>query len=480
MEQKTVSFGFSKIKKNKSLGISKISEGEVEKNEEAEFVTEVDENFAKSTKPKAKEFVIPLIKENKWRVNASGNQIEDSAVQELVEDARKFQEAEQGKGQTDMGLNIPLLMQNKIPEGFETDDKLDVGLRPDEPEENDYEEIPIDQFGLAMLRGMGWQEGQGIGKNNKAVAPVNAVLRPKGLGLGADRSQAAQLNDSKKGSGKNDNEEALVLKKGAYCVLLKGANKDMYGIIEGLDEDNARVMVKLTLGGNMVTQSQYAIRLVDSHDYKKYSKYLNKVKADKYKEEEERKKEKDRKRERHHKSKRDKHRDEDSDHDSKHYEEDNRQPSSDSRKRKHDRLDDYADKPKISQNGNSRSEPLWIKPQIRVRIISKDYKKGRYYNTKVNVIDVLSLDNCVCQTDDGKVLEEISQSELETVIPKQENAHVLIVSGKQKGQLARIMKKDKSRYIATLQLLRDRDEVINIDFDKICEYSGNIDEEYDY
>ncbi|VDI25344.1 Hypothetical predicted protein [Mytilus galloprovincialis] len=145
-------------------------------------------------------------------------------------DARKFQEAEQGR-QTDMGLNIPLLMQNKIPEGFETDDKLDVGLRPDEPEENDYEEIPIDQFGLAMLRGMGWQEGQGIGKNNKAVAPVNAVLRPKGLGLGADRSQAAQLNDSKKGSGKNDNEEALVLKKGAYCVLLKGANKDMYGIV---------------------------------------------------------------------------------------------------------------------------------------------------------------------------------------------------------------------------------------------------------
>lgn len=60
---------------------------------------------------------------------------------------------------------------------------------------------------------------------------MNAVLRPKGLGLGADRSQAAQLNDSKKGSGKNDNEEALVLKKGAYCVLLKGANKDMYGIV---------------------------------------------------------------------------------------------------------------------------------------------------------------------------------------------------------------------------------------------------------
>lgn len=29
-------------------------------------------------------------------------------------------------------LHIPLLMQNKVPEGFETDDKLDVSLRPSE------------------------------------------------------------------------------------------------------------------------------------------------------------------------------------------------------------------------------------------------------------------------------------------------------------------------------------------------------------
>ena len=50
----------------------------------------------------------------------------------LYTDAKKFQESEKGKGQTDLGLNIPLLMQNKVPEGYETDDKLDVGLRPEE------------------------------------------------------------------------------------------------------------------------------------------------------------------------------------------------------------------------------------------------------------------------------------------------------------------------------------------------------------
>jgi hypothetical protein len=63
---------------------------------------------------------------------------------------------------------------------------------------------------------------------SRSVAPVVAVLRPKGLGLGADRSKAAQLNNSKK---VDEKEELLTLKKGAYCVLLKGTNKDLYGMV---------------------------------------------------------------------------------------------------------------------------------------------------------------------------------------------------------------------------------------------------------
>lgn len=30
---------------------------------------------------------------------------------------------------------------------------------------DDYENVPINDFGLAMLRGMGWKDGDGIGKN---------------------------------------------------------------------------------------------------------------------------------------------------------------------------------------------------------------------------------------------------------------------------------------------------------------------------
>ena len=47
--------------------------------------------------------------------------------------------------------------------------------------------------------------------------------------------------------------------------------------MEGLDEDNARVMVKLTLGGGqVVTLTQYAITVVSKQDYDKHSKYLSK------------------------------------------------------------------------------------------------------------------------------------------------------------------------------------------------------------
>ena len=34
---------------------------------------------------------------------------------------------------------------------------------------DDYEEMPIGEFGKAMLRGMGWKDGTAIGKSNKGL-----------------------------------------------------------------------------------------------------------------------------------------------------------------------------------------------------------------------------------------------------------------------------------------------------------------------
>lgn len=37
-----------------------------------------------------------------------------------------------------------------------------------------YEAMPVDMFGEAMLRGMGWSDGKGIGVN-KVLHPVSHV-----------------------------------------------------------------------------------------------------------------------------------------------------------------------------------------------------------------------------------------------------------------------------------------------------------------
>ena len=55
----------------------------------------------------------------------------------------------------------PCCSSYQVPEGFETDDKIKTDLRPEQSSLDDYEQVPIEQFGLALLRGMGWKDGDG-------------------------------------------------------------------------------------------------------------------------------------------------------------------------------------------------------------------------------------------------------------------------------------------------------------------------------
>ena len=45
------------------------------------------------------------------------------------------------------------------PAGETTDDVLDVSRRAEVSTMDDYDNVPIEQYGLAMLRGMGWKPG---------------------------------------------------------------------------------------------------------------------------------------------------------------------------------------------------------------------------------------------------------------------------------------------------------------------------------
>lgn len=68
----------------------------------------------------------------------------------------------------------------------------DFSEAPDMATLDDYNRVPVEQFGAAMLRGMGWKEGDGIG-NNKGRKQEKSKIperRPALLGIGAKEEAA--------------------------------------------------------------------------------------------------------------------------------------------------------------------------------------------------------------------------------------------------------------------------------------------------
>ncbi|KAL9634066.1 MAG: hypothetical protein Q9164_004311 [Protoblastenia rupestris] len=64
--------------------------------------------------------------------------------------------------------------------------KADVAARPDSADLDAYAAVPVEDFGAALLRGMGWKEGDAVGKVKNAVGKARVVeRRPALLGIGA-------------------------------------------------------------------------------------------------------------------------------------------------------------------------------------------------------------------------------------------------------------------------------------------------------
>ena len=76
--------------------------------------------------------------------------------------------------------------------------KQDVVELPDSATLEDYERVPVSQFGAALLRGMGWKEGTSASRKNKGlVEPWLPQSRPALLGIGAKEREV--FDDGSKG-----------------------------------------------------------------------------------------------------------------------------------------------------------------------------------------------------------------------------------------------------------------------------------------
>lgn len=268
-DTKKISFSFKQVS-SKPKVISVASKTAVEKT--VQFIECVEENSIKViglVENEVQELVIPMqpsmrrllpaklvtSKQNGAENGAQANDaltLDEMAVQAILSDCHKTNE---DKEEEDSNMiEVPMLISP--PEGKEMSTA------------EDYENVPINKFGMAMLRGMGWDPKKGIGKNSQVIAPKLPELRPKGMGLGADKLIKSVQKST-------NNSEELKLKNGAYIQFILGRLDGQYAQVHGFDEDTSRVVVKMSLTGQMEKVSENVFRLVTKSDYDKNSRVIN-------------------------------------------------------------------------------------------------------------------------------------------------------------------------------------------------------------
>lgn len=72
-----------------------------------------------------------------------------------------------------------------------TNSKLELKpeAKEEEPEDPDYDQISMTDFGAAFLRGRGWNKDEGIGRTNKRVVPLVIHAKGKTFDLGMEKKK---------------------------------------------------------------------------------------------------------------------------------------------------------------------------------------------------------------------------------------------------------------------------------------------------
>ncbi|CAF1171065.1 unnamed protein product [Rotaria sordida] len=215
------------------------------------------------------------------------NSLDDDARRALIREAQEANETWDQRNENGT-IHVHTIEQDSVNTFMNNITSNENIIEEKEIENADYEQVPIEEFGMAVLRGMGYKEDTGLGISNKKQIDVFVPeTRPRGLGLGADRKILEKINQLKRNLKKSgiDEKDDLCFENGAFVLIEKGPHRDLYGTIESIEEDVARITVSLAIGGTnkkkeTVSISQYYVKLVTEKEFLKYSKYVNKSKAE--------------------------------------------------------------------------------------------------------------------------------------------------------------------------------------------------------
>ncbi|KAL3844364.1 hypothetical protein ACJIZ3_001767 [Penstemon smallii] len=310
----------------------------------------------------------------------------------------------------------------------------DLEKLPDDTGMEEFEDVPVDGFGAALLYGYGWKEGKGIGRNAKEDIKVNEVIRKTGRGgLGFTGDLPDIRADSNGGNagesnGKNasvgreksaDRKENKRFGVGKEVRVVNGREMGMKGKISEVRSGGDVLILRTSKSGEKVKVRTRDVAEVGSAEEEKF---LNKKR--KFKQE---------------KDKRD------------------RSPSSKMSREK-------------KRKGSERVN--WLRTHIRVRIISEKLKGGRLFLKKGVVVDVVGPGLCDISMDESnELLQGVDQELLETALPKR-GGPVLVLGGRYKGVYGTLLERDAEKEMG---IVRDADshEFLNVRLDQIAEFTGD-------
>ena len=331
-----------------------------------------------------------------------------------------------------------------------------------------YARMPVSSFGMSMLTSMGFYEGRGLGRNpeNALHHPIEFVPRHHRLGLGADpaplllkkneklmeksgknevnsgTSKRNGRNDDVKHENKENNEEKSQEKQNKRNLGREGTvmndnsqrkSKNYVNIGEKPVERKRRKLgmesrVEI-VGGKHVGLTGKIISMNEETKEVIVQLELNeenvKVKREEVALEEE----------------------------------DEREVEGVTKKVIH--------KEKSIKEEKKEKKLKWIMTGLRVRIISKKYHNGKFYNIKVSINDILDTYSFTAVTNNGEVLYSLREKDVETLLPEVEN-NIMIVKGEKKGQMAVLKSRDRKKNKVMVQNLDDF-EYSELTQDDVCE-----------
>jgi hypothetical protein len=128
----------------------------------------------------------------------------------------------------------------------------------------------------------------------------------------------------------------------------------------------------------------------------------------------------------------------------------------------------------MTQSEKKPDRPSWIRSGIRVKMVGKmkdtDNNISKYYLQKGTILDVVSKGLAHVRFDNGG-MEDVKEKYLETVLPlKGEKGMVLL--GMNKGEVGTLLERDNQKESVVIQLSESL-EVMEIDMDSIAAFRGD-------